>query len=82
MTYSAKLIKGGKIVIPSELRKELGIADGDRVVFQKRTDGGFEIRSHLDVIRDIQRTVKAKITTPFTVDDFIAEKRAEAAREQ
>ncbi|ESZ85495.1 MAG: AbrB family transcriptional regulator [Blastomonas sp. CACIA14H2] len=81
MTYSAKIIKGGKIVIPAELRRELGFAEGDRVYLERREDGGIIVRSHADVIRDLQRAVRESITKPFTVDDFIAEKRAEAARE-
>jgi AbrB family looped-hinge helix DNA binding protein len=81
MTHSAKIVKGGKIVIPADVRKQLGVVDGDRIVFEKRDDGTFIMRSHIDVVRDIQRSVRAKIKTPFTVDDFIAERRAEADRE-
>jgi AbrB family transcriptional regulator, stage V sporulation protein T len=32
MTYHAKIIAGGKLVIPAVLRRELGIIDGDSVV--------------------------------------------------
>jgi len=38
MTFSAKLIKGGKIVIPAELRRELGFNEGDRLVFEREGD--------------------------------------------
>jgi hypothetical protein len=33
------------------------------------------------VIRELQQAFKAAIKEPFTVDDFLAERRAEAARE-
>lgn len=80
MTYHAKLIKGGKIVIPAKLRRELGFKEGDRLVIE-RDGSGFVVRSFAEVIRDIQRTVKAMVKAPFTVDDYLAEKYAEAERE-
>lgn len=80
MTYQAKLIKGGKIVIPAKLRRELGFKEGDRLVIE-RDGSGFVVRSFAEVIRDIQRTVKAMVKAPFTVDDYLAEKYAEAERE-
>lgn len=45
MTYHAKVIAGGKIVIPAALRRELGIMDGDSVVLER--DG-----EHLVLHRD------------------------------
>jgi AbrB family transcriptional regulator, stage V sporulation protein T len=80
MSYHAKLIKGGKIVIPAQLRRELGFKEGERLVIER--DGtGMVVRSYAVVVRDIQRQVRAMIKTPFTVDDFLAEKYAEAERE-
>lgn len=35
MTYSAKNIAGGKIVIPAELRRELGVNAGDTVLIER-----------------------------------------------
>lgn len=80
MSYHAKLIKGGKIVIPAELRRELGFESGDTLVIESN---GKElvIKSTSQALSDIQAKVKRLIKVPFTVDDFIAEKRAEAARE-
>lgn len=82
MTYSAKLIKGGKIVIPADLRRELGFAEGDRLVFER--DGeALVVKSHRQVIREIQEALR-----PYRlpdgrsmVDEFIAERRLEAQRE-
>ena len=80
MSYHAKLIKGGKIVIPAELRREFGFNEGDSLVFEK--DGNqLVLKSYQQVIREVQATVKQLITHPFTVDDYLAEKYAEAERE-
>lgn len=80
MSYHAKLIKGGKVVIPAELRREFGFNDGDSLVFERDGDQ-LVLKSYQQVIREIQARVKELIKVPFTVDDFIAEKRAEAERE-
>lgn len=81
MTYHAKVIAGGKIVIPAELRRELGIKDGDVLVLDRAADGSLAIKTHMQVIREGQQKLRAMITHPFTVDDFIADKCAEAERE-
>ena len=44
MTYHAKVIAGGKIVIPADLRRELGINDGDTVVIERTDDGALSLR--------------------------------------
>lgn len=80
MSYHAKLIKGGKIVIPAELRRDLNLIDGDTLVVERDGDT-IVIKPGRQVLREIQAKVKALIKEPFTVDDFIAERRAEAARE-
>ncbi len=81
MTYQAKVIAGGKIVIPAELRRELGIKDGDVLVLDRAADGSLAIRTHMQVIREGQAAFRAALQQPFTVHEFIAAKRAEADRE-
>ena len=80
MTYSAKLIKGGKIVIPAELRRELGFNEGDRLVFEREGDT-LVIKTNAQVLREVQANFKRLGKHWFTVDDFIAERRAQAARQ-
>lgn len=80
--YSAKLIKGGKIVIPAELRREFGFNEGDTLVLEREGDG-LVIKSYAQVVREVQATFKAMHgdRTRSMVDDLIAERRAEAGRE-
>lgn len=82
MTYSAKIIKGGKIVIPAELRRELGFADGDRLVLEREGEA-LVIKSYRQVVREVQEAFR-----PFKpqdgsslVDELIAERRKEAQQE-
>ena len=80
-SYHAKVIAGGKIVIPAELRREFGIKDGDMLVLDHGSDGSIAIKTHSQIIREGQAEFRAALKQPFTVDEFIAEKRAEAERE-
>ena len=80
MTFHGRLIEGGKVVIPAELRRDLGFKPGDTVVFE-RAGQSIVMKSREQVLREVQAAFKASIKTPFTVDEFIAERRAEAARE-
>lgn len=82
MTYLAKIIKGGKIVIPAELRRELGFADGDRLVLEREGEA-LVIKSYRQVVREVQEAFR-----PFKpqdgsslVDELIAERRKEAQQE-
>ncbi|MFY7974025.1 MAG: AbrB/MazE/SpoVT family DNA-binding domain-containing protein [Rubrivivax sp.] len=73
--------EGGRVVIPAELRAKLGIAvgdvmdwqlDGDRLVLQSRRAG----------IRRAQALMtRYKNHGQSVVDELIAERRREAARE-
>jgi AbrB family transcriptional regulator, stage V sporulation protein T len=82
MSYQAKMIKGGKIVIPAELRRELGFKDGDRLVIER--DGNSAVlKTYEQVVREVQAEVK-RLIGPYKgsiVDEFIAERRVEAAAE-
>jgi AbrB family transcriptional regulator, stage V sporulation protein T len=80
MTYHGKIISGGKVVVPADLRRALGFKDGDSVVFEREGEA-VSIKSYAQVVREVQAEFKAMIKEPFTVDDFIANRRAEAARE-
>ncbi len=84
MTYHAKVIAGGKIVIPAELRRELGISDGDTLVIERDGDGTLTVKTYTQVVREVQQTFKAMVGAyeGSMVDDLIADRRREAAREE
>ncbi len=82
MSYQAKLIKGGKIVIPAELRRELGFKEGDRLVIEREGNTAV-LKTYAQLVREVQAEIKKHIG-PYEgsiVDELIAERRAEAAAE-
>jgi AbrB family looped-hinge helix DNA binding protein len=79
--HHSKIIKGGKVALPAELRRRHGLGDGDRIVIEE-VDGGIRIRSYQEVVRDVQRWVRSFVPEGVSLsDELIAERRAEAARE-
>ncbi len=81
MTYHAKMIAGGKLVIPAELRRALDIKDGDRVMLEQR-DGAIFIRTQREALRRLQDLVQAKSPSEIDpIDIFIADRRAGTTRD-
>ena len=79
-SYSAKLIKGGKIVIPAELRREFGFEEGDSLVFEKDGDR-LVLKTRASLLGDIRAKVRRGLTKPVSVDSYLHEKWAEADAE-
>jgi AbrB family looped-hinge helix DNA binding protein len=76
-----KMSKEGRVLIPVELRRALDLKPDEPLnVYEK--DGELRIVSRLQGIRKAQ-AIMAKYKRPgeSVVDDFIREKRDEAARE-
>lgn len=76
-----RLVSGGRLQVPAEFRHALGLKDGDSVNIELR-DGQLYIRPFRDVLREIQMQARAHIGPGRSiVDEFIADRRAEAAKE-
>ena len=78
----ARLSEGGRIVIPAEFREALGLAVGDEVRL-RLDDGEIRIFTLDHAIRRAQELVRRYVPEGVSlVDELIAERRAEAAREE
>ena len=73
---------GGRIVIPAEIRRELGMEEGEPVVMRVE-DGELRIWTIDEGIRRAQ-AIASKYVIPgrLASDELIAERRAEVAREE
>ena len=78
---ATKVDRHGRIVIPAEYRRALGLREGDPVMVQL-DDGELRVLTRAQAIRRAQEIV-AKYVSPgrSLVDELITERRAEAARE-
>jgi AbrB family transcriptional regulator (stage V sporulation protein T) len=83
MTYASKLINGGKVVIPAELRRKLGIVPGDTLIFEEDERGNVVLKTYRQVVREVQEEVKRMIPPGVSlVDDLLAERRREFEMEE
>jgi len=76
-----RLSSNGRIVIPAEMREELGLLAGDTVLLELE-DGALRVETYPARIRRIQNEL-ARYIKPGALlsDELIAERREEARRE-
>ncbi|MFZ4381965.1 MAG: AbrB/MazE/SpoVT family DNA-binding domain-containing protein [Sandarakinorhabdus sp.] len=80
---TATMLDGGRIVVPAEVRAALGLKKGDKVLVSLDPDGEVRLTTQIQALRRLQAKMR-----PFKrpgineTDDFIALRRAEAAREE
>jgi AbrB family looped-hinge helix DNA binding protein len=78
---SSQVDKNGRIVLPSECRKELGVKPGDRVIILIE-DGKVRLLSVKQAIKEAQEIVRSFVPEGVSLaDELIRERREEAARE-
>lgn len=78
-----KMSEGGRVVIPAEIRKSLCIKDGDTVLWEL-VDGEARLttrQTRLERARKLFQHYFPKQEGRSVADELIAERRAEAARE-
>jgi AbrB family looped-hinge helix DNA binding protein len=79
-----KLVSGGRLQVPADIRRELGLKDGDAVTMEV-VDGRLQIRPYRDTLARIQARFRKHlpqgVSAASVVDEFIAERRAEAEKE-
>lgn len=80
---SGRIVSGGRLQIPIEVRRELGLSDGDEVRMQLVGD-----ELHITSLKIADRVARAQAMFrkyakpgPSMVDELIAERRAESERE-
>lgn len=83
MTYQMRVAEDGRLIAPDELARELDLKPGDSLTID-REDGKLVLKTYLQVVREVQARVRALLPADYTgslVDELIAERRAEARRE-
>lgn len=81
MNVEVKVTQGGRILIPADMRKRLGIKIGETVNLREN-GSSVTVSSRLAALRRLQESLKGKIPEGVSlVDELIAERRKEAENE-
>ena len=80
--YRVRVAAGGRIVIPAEVRQELGVKEGDELILSP-SECGYRMSTVEQVVREAQAYFRQfKRPGVSVVDEFIEERRQEAAKEE
>ena len=80
-SIKTKLGQGGRIVLPAEFRKAMGIKPGDEVILSMK-EGEVRVTTRQAAIKRAQGMLRQYIPEGRSLsDELIQERRAEAARE-
>jgi AbrB family looped-hinge helix DNA binding protein len=76
-----RVVDGGRVILPASFRKALGIEKGDTVLIELNGDG-LQIRPARSALHRLQARLRDYAPPEASVvDELIAERRAEAARD-
>ena len=77
-----KIVSGGRLQLPADVRRQLGLHDGDAVILQVENNE-LRVRSYRESVRRVQEMFRHLRPTDGTLvsDELIADRRKEAERE-
>ena len=83
MAHNEQITVGerGRIVLPSSIRTELGLAPGTRMVVSTEPDGSLRLRPYRSVAEQ-SRGLYADTEGGSLVDELLADRRAQAQGEE
>jgi len=76
-----RLVSGGRLQLPADMRKALSLADGDAVLLEV-VDGEIHVRPYRDAVSRIQARLRAYVSSDVNLsDELIADRRKDADSE-
>ncbi len=79
--FKTKLGKGGRIVIPTEYRRELGVEPGDEIILHLDEEG-LRLYTPAQAVARAQSLVRNYVPEERSLsEELISERREESARE-
>ena len=80
-TVKGKVVEGGRIILPAQFRRSLGLEKGDTVLIELHDDE-LRVRPARAALSRLQAKLRALGPADMLAsDELVAERRAEAARE-
>ena len=76
-----KLVSGGRLQVPADLRRQLGLADGDPVIMRV-VEGELHVRPLRDAVANVQARLRRYVSDgPSLSEELIADRRRDAELE-
>jgi len=76
-----RLAENGRVVIPAQVRKDLGVESGGEIILE-RQEHGYRLTTRRQRIEEAQRYLRRHVKPGVSlVDDLIAERREAAKHE-
>ena len=72
----------GRLVLPASVRSALGLERGTRMLLSTEKDGSLRLRSYRTVADESRGLFASLAEDSSLVDELLADRRAEAEREQ
>ncbi|MBP6876860.1 MAG: MraZ N-terminal domain containing protein [Phenylobacterium sp.] len=69
-----KLVSGGRLQVPADFRRELGLADGDPVIMRV-IDGELHVRPLRDALAGVRERLRQYVQGPSLSEELIADRR-------
>ena len=79
--YKGRIVSGGRLQLPADVRKELGLADGDDVRLEV-VDGELRVRSFRKALERVRAMVREHVPDGVSLtQELMVDRRAASARE-
>ncbi len=69
-----KLVSGGRLQVPADFRRELGLADGDPVIMRV-IDGELHVRPLRDALAGVRERLRQYVQGPNLSEELISDRR-------
>ncbi|MEM9803945.1 MAG: AbrB/MazE/SpoVT family DNA-binding domain-containing protein [Cyanobacteria bacterium P01_D01_bin.56] len=82
MYFHGKISDRGRIVVPAQLRRSLGLNSGDDIVLREH-NGGLHVISLQQAIKRVQHLAREKIPSDVNLtSELLKDRRAEVQKEE
>jgi AbrB family looped-hinge helix DNA binding protein len=81
-TYTTRLEKSGRILIPAAVRRQLGLSEGSQVLLKVEESGTLQVTSRSQALAKVREEIRKYIPAGRDLaEELIRDRRAEVERE-
>ena len=81
-TYTTRLEKSGRILIPAAVRRHLGLSEGSQVLVKVEKSGALQVTTRSQALAKVRQEIRKYIPAGRDLaEELVRDRRAEAERE-